>query len=128
MIELKTDLQIFMEKHQEEIEVNPKKRKLYSDEERDTIIQKLINGKKKSQNWKEGMSKYSTITYTGKKWILQSYIFNESAVFSTKEGAEAYYEKIVEKYDIGLEYITRNGYHDGIDTNAAVEGLLQFAT
>jgi len=30
MIELKTDLQIFMEKHQEEIEVNPKKRKQMS--------------------------------------------------------------------------------------------------
>jgi hypothetical protein len=27
LIELKTDLQIFMEKHQQEIEVNPKKRK-----------------------------------------------------------------------------------------------------
>ena len=30
LIELKTDLQIFMEKHQEEIEINPKKRKQMS--------------------------------------------------------------------------------------------------
>ena len=30
LIELKTDLQIFLEKHQQEIEVNPKKRKQMS--------------------------------------------------------------------------------------------------
>jgi len=30
LIELKTDLQIFMEKHQEEIKINPKKRKQMS--------------------------------------------------------------------------------------------------
>jgi len=106
-------------------EVNQnKKRKLCSDKDKDEIIQKLINGKKKALDWKEGMSKYITITNTGKKWIFQSHIFNESVIFSTKEGAEAYYEKIVAKYDIGLEYITRNGYNE---TSDAVEGLLQFS-
>jgi len=105
-------------------EIVPKKRKRYSDVRRDNIIQKLISGKKKSHAWKQGMSKYVSITHTNNKWIFQSNIFDESETFSTKEEAEAYYEKIIDKFDIDVEYITRNGYND---TKDAIDVLLQFA-
>jgi len=117
-------------KPSEEVNINtvnketvPKKRKRYFDVKRDSIIEKLMVGKKKSHAWKEGMSKYVSIIYNNKKWIFQSNIFDECETFSTKEEAEAYYEKIIDKFDIDVEYITRNGYND---TNEAVEGLLQF--
>jgi hypothetical protein len=78
----------------------------------DAIINRLINGKNKSQDWKKGMSKYIGITYVvaTKKWIFQSGIFNNSEYFSTKEEAESYYENILTKNNIDFSYVIRNGY------------------
>jgi len=109
-------------------EKNINKKRKVNDDKRNEIIQKLINGKKKSQSWKPGMSKYITITYIGsnKKWIFQSTIFNISELFQTKEDAESYYEKILDKYDISYEYITRNEYVSGINSEYkdAIDGLI----
>jgi hypothetical protein len=102
-----------------------KKRKLEQD--KDNIISRLVNGQKKSQLWKEGMSKYTTITYVkqNNKWILQSSIFKISEHFDTKEEAEKYYENIIKSYDIDVKYITRNGYiPKNMTENDAIYGLL----
>jgi len=88
---------------------------------RDELIARLINGKKKSKPWSSKMSKYSSITYISsqKKWLWQSHIFDEdNQTFNTKEDAESFYEKIVSKFDIPFEYITRNGYVDGAGAGA----------
>jgi len=102
-----------------------KKRKLTKEEqEKDTLIHKLINGKKKSNVWKYGMSKYINITLdTNNNWLLQSNIFNEYSKFNSREEAELYYEKIINKYNIDTEYITRIGYVN--DTyKEAIDGLI----
>ena len=93
-------------------EQNITKKRKFSDDKHNQYIQKLLNGKKKANPWKLGMSKYVTITYveSSKKWILQSSIFDVSETFSKKEDAETFYEKILDKYDISYDYITRNGY------------------
>ena len=102
-----------------------KKRKLIQD--KDTIISRLVNGQKKSQLWKEGMSKYTAITFVKQNntWILQSGIFKISEHFTTKEEAEKYYENIIKSYDIDVKYITRNGYiPKNMRENDAIYGLL----
>ena len=94
------------------LEQNINKKRKFSDDKRNEYLEKLTNGKKKAHPWKLGMSKYVTITYveSSKKWILQSSIFEVSETFSKKEDAETFYEKILDKYDISYDYITRNEY------------------
>ena len=102
-----------------------KKRKLTrKEQEKDELIHKLINAKKKSNVWKYEMSKYINITLdTNNNWLLQSSIFNEYSKFNSREDAELYYEKIINKYNIDTEYITRIGYVN--DTyKQAIDGLI----
>jgi hypothetical protein len=84
------------------------------DEIRDELIARLMNGKKKTKAWKKGMSKYGSITYmenSSKKWLWQSVIFDDgNQNFDTKDEAEAFYEKVIAKYNIPVEYITRREY------------------
>jgi hypothetical protein len=65
------------------------------------------------------MSKYLTITYSPmscKKWLWQSQIFDEpNSSFDTKKEAEIYYENILKKYDISIEYIIRREYDEKKD-------------
>ena len=86
---------------------------------RDEYIRRLIHAKKISRNWEKGMSKYLTITYSpqsSKKWLWQSNIFDEpNTYFDTKNEAEKFYENILKKYDIPIEYIIRKKYDEKKD-------------
>ena len=109
------------------VEVNQNKfKKRKFNKKYDEFIQKLIVGKKKSLVWKLGMSKYINITKdTNNKWLLQSSIFNEHNKFKSREEAELYYEKILDKYDIDYDYITRNEYVAVNESyNDAIDGLI----
>lgn len=86
---------------------------------RDEYIRRLIHSKKISRNWEKGMSKYLTITYcpaSSKKWLWQSQIFDEpNTSFDTKNEAEKFYENILKKYNIPIEYIIRKEYDEKKD-------------
>jgi hypothetical protein len=86
---------------------------------RDEYIRRLIHAKKISRNWEQGMSKYLTITHTpqSRKWLWQSHIFNEpNTYFDTRNEAEQFYENILKKHDIPLEYIIRKEYNEKKDS------------
>jgi len=97
-----------------DVKSSKKEKKKTANEIRDEYISRLINGRKKSKPWSIGMSKYGSITYMEgslKKWLWQSAIFDEpNQNFETKEEAESYFEQILKKYNIPVEYIIRRNY------------------
>lgn len=112
---------VVFEKTNVETNINKTTTKKRNREEtiRDAYIQRLIHSKKISRKWKKGMSKYLTITYcpaSSKKWLWQSHIFDEpNTLFNTKKEAEIFYENILKKYDIPIEYIIRREYNEAKD-------------
>ena len=84
---------------------------------RDEYIERLKSGRGKSREWSPGMSKYSSVSYnsTINKWHLVSNIFDENISFKSRIEAETYYEKILAKYDIPVEYIIRREYDEEKD-------------
>jgi hypothetical protein len=85
---------------------------------RDEYIERLKSGRGKSREWSPGMSKYSSVSYnsTIDKWCWNSNIFDGNITyFKTKNEAENHYEKILDKYNIPVEYIIRRGYNKDKD-------------
>lgn len=112
---------VVFEKTNVETNINKTTTKKRNREEtiRDEYIKRLMHSKKISRIWKKGMSKYLTITYcpmSSKKWLWQSQIFDEpNTYFNTKKEAEIFYENILKKYDIPIEYIIRREYDEAKD-------------
>ena len=86
-----------------------KKRKI--DTLTNNYIEQLIETKKRSKPWSNGMSKYTSITLVNDRWRWQSNVFSDTHInFKEKEEAESHYEKVIAKYNIDPFYITREGY------------------
>ncbi len=112
--------------YEEEIEEEIVEEEIVEEEEeksvskniRDEYIDRLKNGRGKSREWSHGMSKYSSVSYnsTIDKWCWNSNIFNGNITyFKNKNEAENHYEKILDKYNIPVEYIIRRGYNKDKD-------------
>lgn len=90
------------------------------------IINKLKRGIKKAGSYKIGGSKYMSITLQNNRWTFAKNILNPNPkIFKTKKDAENYYEQIIAKHDIPVEYITRNGYDPSMDEDAIPEEVVE---
>ena len=94
--------------HVESTGKSHKKRKVELD-----INDLLTKSRNSSDDWKEGMSKYVSITYNNLKnnWKIHSTIFDiYRQNIKTKEIAESIFEGVVTSNGISLDSVLRKGY------------------